>query len=247
MNIPVDLNSILKNGITIKSSGSSGIPKDFFQPPDKIKKSSEIANEVQKINRKSKIYTCCKLTHAGGLLAQTIPGLMIGAKVDIEPFNAYEFTKKINNYTHSHITPLHAKAIMMTKLFKNLDLSGITLTCGAEPITWDIIESFVSKKCNFIVNWGMSEVGPIAINKEFKNIEEVNYVKSINDSNVTIMGSNIWCDYKILDDGELSVKGDICIHEDWYNTKDIVLFSNGYMFYKGRIGTPVNFLNPTKG
>jgi hypothetical protein len=86
---------ILSNGITIHSSGTSGEPNAYFQSPNKIKIANELARDRQQIDKSSKVYTCCKITHAGGLLAQTLPALEIGAEVDIEDFNAYAFVRKI--------------------------------------------------------------------------------------------------------------------------------------------------------
>jgi acyl-coenzyme A synthetase/AMP-(fatty) acid ligase len=242
----MDFQEILFNGITINSSGSTGVSKPFWQSPAKIKRANQVAREVQGIKKDSKIYTVCKLAHAGGLFTQTLPAFELGAIVDIEPFNAYNFVKKIKHYTHSHVTPLHVKAIMMTKGFANLDLTGITITCGAEPVTWDIIEAFVDKGCKFIVNWGMSEIGPIAINHTFTSLDEVKAVKNICPENATLMGSNKQCEYKI-ENGELVVRGDICIYDDWYYTKDTVVEKEGFLFYTGRTNKEVDFDNPIKG
>jgi len=241
-----DFRQILSNGIVIHSSGTSGSPKSYFQSPLKIKTANEVALNRQQISKSSKVYTCCKLTHAGGLLAQTLPALEIGAEVDIEDFNAYSFVRKIKNYTHSHITPLHAKAIMMTKGFRNLDLTGVWITCGADPITWDIIESFVSKGARFLANWGMSEVGPIAINTLFDSMDKVFYYKSLCPSNATILGDIASCDFKITD-RELWVRGNISIYEDWYATKDLVVNNQGILFYQGRTNKEIDLWNPMKG
>jgi acyl-CoA synthetase (AMP-forming)/AMP-acid ligase II len=242
----IDYKFILENGITISSSGTSGIRKEYFQTPEKIKAANRVAVEAQKISKNSRIYTCCKTTHAGGLLAQTLPALSIGATVDIEKFSAYDFVRKVKNYTHTHITPLHAKAIMMTKGFKEINLKGIRITCGADPVTWDVIESFVSRGAIFITNWGMSEIGPIAINTVFDTLDKVLEYKSKAPSNATILGDNFYCDYKIVD-SELAVKGDICIYNNWYFTKDKVELKNNILFYKGRTNVEVDFFSPKKG
>jgi acyl-CoA synthetase (AMP-forming)/AMP-acid ligase II len=243
----LDYKKILSEGTYLKSSGTSGDPKEFFQSPQKLLAASQIAIKVQGITSSSKIYTCCKITHAGGLLAQTLPGLIVGATVNVEVFNAYEFVKQITQYTHSHITPLHAKAIMLTKNFQNLNLTGVTITCGADPVTWDIIESFVEKGCTFIVNWGMSEIGPMAINSTFTSIEQVLEEKRNAPSNSTILGSNSYCDFKIIDN-ELYVRGDICIYDDWYATGDTVIQnSNGTLYYTGRKNLAVDLNVPKKG
>jgi acyl-coenzyme A synthetase/AMP-(fatty) acid ligase len=243
---PSDILSILSHELVIWSSGSTGESKPYIQPTEKVYAASKVAIEVQGLTKDSKIYTVMKLDHAGGLLGQTIPGAIVGASNDLEPFNAYEWIKKINNYTHSHITPAHALAIMKTKGFWNLNLNGITITCGSEPVTWNIIEAFVGLGCKFIVNWGMSEIGPIAISHTFESMEEVRRVKSICPIQATLMGSNKYCDYKI-EDGELVVKGDICIYDDWYHTKDKVVEIDGILFYLGRTNKEVDFEHPVKG
>ena len=85
------LAQILRKGIELKSSGTTGPKKKIYQSPEKLKSANKIARECQKISSKSKIYTICKMEHAAGLLAQTVPALSIGADVDIEKFSAYKF------------------------------------------------------------------------------------------------------------------------------------------------------------
>jgi acyl-CoA synthetase (AMP-forming)/AMP-acid ligase II len=241
----LDYQEILTNGIVIHSSGTTNQPKSYFQAPAKIKTANEVARLRQNITETSKIYTCCKLTHAGGLLAQTLPALEIGAEVDVENFNAYAFVNKITNYTHTHITPLHAKAIMMTKGFHTLDLTGVWVTCGADPVTWNIIESFVNKGAKFLANWGMSEVGPIAINTLFDSIEKVMYYKSLCPTNATILGDVASCDIKLVNN-ELFVNGNISIYDDWYATKDKVVIIQDVLFYQGRTNKEIDLWNPIK-
>ena len=221
---------ILKNGIELSSSGTTGSPKKIYQSPSKLKNSNKVARECQKISSKSKIYTVCKMQHAGGLLAQTLPAFEVGADIDIEEFNAYKFCKKITNYTHTHLTPNHAKAIRLTKSFKNIDLNGIWVTCGSEPVEWDLIIDFVKKGCNFMVNWGMTEIGPCAINTVFKNLESVLDYKE-RSINGTLIGDKTYCDTKIRNN-KLYVKGSISVFNDkWFDTKDIVALNKNNEFY----------------
>ena len=221
---------ILKNGIELSSSGTTGSPKKIYQSPSKLKNANKVARECQKISSKSKIYTVCKMQHAGGLLAQTLPAFEVGADIDIEEFNAYKFCKKITNYTHTHLTPNHAKAIRLTKSFKNIDLNGIWVTCGSEPVEWDLIIDFVKKGCNFMVNWGMTEIGPCAINTVFKNLESVLDYKE-RAINGTLIGDKTYCDTKIRNN-KLYVKGSISVFNDkWFDTKDIVALNKNKEFY----------------
>ena len=217
----------------LKTSGTTGKQKEIHQPAKKLKAANSVARYTQQITESSKVYTVCKMTHAGGALAQTLPAQEIGAKVDIVDFNAYDFVKNVTNYTHTHITPKHAKAIMGTKGFWDLDMSDVWVTCGSDPVTWDIIEAFVGRGATFMTNWGMTEVGPCAINTVFDNIEKVNEYKSDCHNAGTLMGDNIWCDYKIVND-ELCVRGDICVYDGWFKTGDWVDIIDGKFYYFGR-------------
>ena len=225
----MNLTKILSDGCTIATSGTTGIPKEIIQSPTKLKAADEIAIKCQEITPDSKIYTICKLDHAGGLLAQTLPAVRIGAEVTVEPFNAFRFCREIKKYSHTHITPGHARLIMRTKGFKDLDMSGVWVTCGSDPIDWNIIESFVERGATFMANWGMTEVGPCAINHVFRTIEDVQEVKDEN----TILGTNEYCETKIIDN-ELYVRGDICVYDDWFATGDLVELKGDVLYYLNR-------------
>ncbi len=230
------LDEILKKGIELNSSGTTGPKKKIFQSPSKLKFANTVARDCQKITSKSKIYTVCKIEHAGGLLAQTLPAYEIGASIDIENFNAYKFCKKIHAYTHTHLTPNHAKAIQLTKSFKKLDLNGIWITCGSEPVEWELIINFIKKGCIFMVNWGMTEIGPCAINTVFKDLDTVLEFKK-RALNGTLMGNRTYCETKIISN-RLHVKGKISVFGNkWFDTKDIVSVNKKNEFYiQGRSG-----------
>lgn len=230
----IDYNSWLSNGGVLQSSGTTGTPKLIEQTAAKIQAANRVAIDAQQITRSSRIYTVCKTTHAGGLLAQTLPGYSIGADVVVEDFNAYRFIREIHKYTHTHLTPDHARAIMLTKGFKNLDLKGIWVTCGSDSVTWDIIQAFVERGATFMANWGMTEIGPVAINAIYRNLEEVFYAQE-RATQGSILGNTYYCKYKIVNN-TLHVSGDISVYGDtWYNTQDLVHKNLlGELFYTGR-------------
>ena len=86
----------------------------------------------------------------------------------------------------------------------------------------------------------------MAITHTFENMEEVQRIKEICPSNATILGTNKHCEYKIENE-ELVVKGDICIFDDWYYTKDKVIEIDGILFYTGRTNVEVDFNDLKKG
>jgi acyl-CoA synthetase (AMP-forming)/AMP-acid ligase II len=230
----MELKSILSNGIELESSGTTGTPKKIFQTPEKLRAANRAAIDSQKLTKNSRVYTVCKMKHAGGLLAQTLPAYSLGADVVIEDFNAYRWVKEIYKYTHSHLTPNHCNAVMGTKDFWNLDLNGVWITCGSDPITWDIIEAFVNQGATFMTNWGMTEIGPCAINTVFDSIEIVTSYKEYQLDGMTLLGDTAYCDWKVQDE-ELFVKGDICVYDDWFATGDLVATNYpGDLYYARR-------------
>lgn len=240
---------VIDKGITIKTSGSSGIPKEIYQPPDKIWADARNAIEVQEITKNSSVYTCLSLERAGGLFAQSIPALLSGAELTVEPFSPYQYVRVADKYTHTHLTPKQAKAVMLTKGFKTLNLKGKTFLIGSEPVTWDIIDAFVEKGATVITIWGMTEIGVNAILHKFKSVFDVIAAKTKAPDNSTILGNISYCDWKVDENNCLWVKGDISVYDDWFNTKDEVIVDDewGWLWYTGRQGTPVDFNNPRKG
>jgi hypothetical protein len=72
----------------------------------------------------------------------------------------------------------------------------------------------------------MSEVGPNAINKTF--VDEA-------PEQDGIMGDTFYCDTTIGPDGQLYIKGDICIHgNNWFATADVVREENNSYYYVKR-------------
>ncbi len=239
--------NIIQNGVNIYSSGTSGPPKQIFQTPTKILADAKYACNTQDIDSSSYIYTCLNLEKAGGLFAQTIPGLLAGAKIDLEKFNPYRYVKVADKYTHTHLTPKQAKGVIATKGFQQLDLTNKTFLIGSEPVTFDIIEAFVNTGATVITIWGMTEIGVNAIMHKFTNLFDVNSAKNLAPKKSTVLGNIFNCKYKVDDRNCLWVKGNNSVYSDWYNTKDTVVEDNGWLWYTGRDGTPVDFNKPRKG
>jgi acyl-CoA synthetase (AMP-forming)/AMP-acid ligase II len=224
----------LANGFELQSSGTTGAPKRIFQTPAKLQAANKAAVDAQNITAQSRVLTVCRMTHAGGLLAQTLPAWSVQAHVEVKPFNAFTFCRDIYGYTHTHLTPMHCKLLMQTKNFRTLDLGGVFVACGSENVTFDIIEAFVERGAVFMCNWGMTEIGPITINTVFDTLDKVKQYREQALADGSLLGDRYYCEYKIID-GELWVRGDVCVYEDWFNTHDLVaLNEQGAMYHLGR-------------
>tara|TARA_R110000868_G_scaffold46871_1_gene154453 strand:- start:101 stop:790 length:690 start_codon:yes stop_codon:yes gene_type:complete len=220
------LKDTLEKDCVLYTSGTTGPKRSVVQPHNKLLASNSVAREVQNINNQSRILTVCDLKHAGGMLAQTLPAYEVGAHVHVQKFSAFSWVKQITDYTHSHLTPNMARAVIKTKTFGSLNLAGITIMCGSDRVHSSIIQSFIDRGATFIANWGMTEVGPVAINSTFNPGDTATTTESI-------MGNQMYCDTKIVD-GELYVKGDICVYDDWYPTGDLVQYTSNIYYYLGR-------------
>ncbi len=229
-----DWKALLSQGFELQSSGTTGAAKMLFQPPEKLAAANAVAQEVQGITRHSRVLTVCRMSHAGGMLAQTLPALSAGAYVKIQPFNAYRFWHDIQGFTHTHLTPGHCEMLMNTRTFADVDLNSLFITCGSNNVSFEIIEAFVRRGAVFMCNWGMTEIGPVAINTIFDSLDKLEHYRQQAPDSGSLMGDCYYCDYKI-ENGCLHVKGAICIYPDWFNTQDrVAINSEGAMYHLGR-------------
>lgn len=224
----------MQDGFELKSSGTTGAPKIIFQTPEKLHAANKVALVAQNITAQSRVLTVCRMSHAGGLLAQTLPAWSVGAIVEIKPFNAFTFARDIKGFTHTHLTPTHCELLRQTKNFNRLDLNGVFVACGSDSVTFEIIEAFVERGAIFMCNWGMTEIGPITINTVFDSLAKVKHYRQQALVEGTLMGDRYYCEHKIVED-ELWVRGDVCVHHDWFNTHDrVALNVQGAMYHLGR-------------
>jgi acyl-CoA synthetase (AMP-forming)/AMP-acid ligase II len=228
----IDFDEIYKNGVSITSSGTTGPPKKIFRTSKNLKESVAVAIEAQKLSKNSKVLTVTRMTHAGGLLTQSLPAHVLGAELKIQNFNAFSFLKDFKDYTHTFLTPAHMHALMMTKGFQDCCLKGKWILGGSDIVSWEMIREFVKKGATVQPNWGMSEVGPITINTVFESIDKVDHYQKMLKSSI-ILGDQVYCDTKI-ENGILYVKGPTCYKEGWLKTYDKVNKINQCFVFKGR-------------
>ena len=220
----MNLDSILEHGCQISSSGTTGYPKTIFRTPENLQSCIDSAIKGQSLTKNSSVYTVTRMTHAGGLLLQTLPAHTLGCTIEIEKFNAYTFLKHFKRHTHTFIAPAMCEAVIRTKSFKTQDLTGKFVAMGSDPIPAHHIQAFIDRGATVLANWGMSEIGPWVINKLYKLGDTV-------DDN--ILGNRFWTEYKVKED-ELYVKGPMCIYDDWLPTGDLVQQQGADLYYVRR-------------
>ena len=216
---------IMNDGTYISSSGTTGTPKTVFRSSANLEDCATEAMKRQSITSQSKILTVTRMTHAGGLILQTLPAYLAGAEYKVTSFNPYSFLEEFKNYTHTFLTPKHIEALMKTKSFWKYDFQGKFIAMGSDKVPSEHINSCTSRGATVLANWGMSEIGPCVINKL--------YEPYCFEAEENVLGDYKACEYKI-ENNLLHVKSDMCVHEGWFNTNDIVEDIDGTLYYRGR-------------
>lgn len=216
-------------GIYLFSSGSTGKRKPIFLSEEMILSNASNAIECQTIDEYDNILTVCSLNHTGGLNAQTIPGLLVGAHVIVEEFNAFNFFKKLQQHqiTLTHLIPLHIDALVKVKNKTKLDHLRLVVA-GSDCVYPAHIKFWLELDTEFMINYGMTEAGPIILNHTFNKNSDL----SVYNYGV-VLGNTAWCEYKIID-GELFLKGKSINTNDWLATGDCVQQQDDWLLYQGR-------------
>lgn len=222
----MNLDTILCEGVFVTSSGTTGVAKNIYRTPKNLAACIEVATQAQDITQSSKVLTVTRMTHAGGLLLQTLPAHNVKADYTITKFNPYSFIKQLKEHSHTFITPSMVESLSKTKDFQSADFTDKFVSMGSDPIPAEHVNWFTERGATVLCNWGMSEVGPCAINKRFEPYEKCN--------NDNIVGDKYWCDTEIVGN-QLFVSENICVYSGWFATRDVVYEKEGTLYYKGRM------------
>jgi long-subunit acyl-CoA synthetase (AMP-forming) len=167
------------------------------------------------------------LRHTGGINAHTIPGLLAGAYINIIEPHWLMLSKIINNLeiTHIHITP---RISCFLEKIRNFNVNLEVVMCGSDCVTKSSVEFWIKRSKKFIINYGLTEAGPIIINHTF----DINSDLSIFDKG-TPLGTKCWVEYKI-ENRELFLRGSTIHKNGWLATDDCVDIDSNWFIYKGR-------------
>lgn len=216
------------------SSGSTGqkrIPKIISE--SMLLSNIKNVTKIQNLTYTSKVLTVCSLNHTGGINTQSIPGLMCGAHIITDNFNAFNYSSKLkqHNITHSHLLPAYVEALIKNnnKLPNNLELIMI----GADCVLQHHIKYMLDQQIAVMQLYGLTEAGPPAIYHLWNINDDTSVLSSVNETEQVFLGSKCLCDFKIINN-ELFLKGDIIASDDWLATGDCVQLKNEWFMYQGR-------------
>ena len=213
-------------GIYLYTSGSTaGKRKPIFLSESMLINNARVANDCQGIISDDIVYNVCSMNHTGGLNVQVIPGLLVGATIIIEDFEPFTFNKRLNETgaTLTHLVP------KMMNALRKVDKNNLRLVAaGSDCVSRENVKFWLDKDVPFMLNYGMTEAGPVIINHIFKSQDEL----TVFDKGVPL-GDQIHSGF-ILQDSELSLSGKSIHREGWLLTGDCVEYKDGWFFYNGR-------------
>jgi non-ribosomal peptide synthetase component E (peptide arylation enzyme) len=225
--VPFD-NSVDEFSLVLWSSGSSGTRKPIVLTEVMLLSNADNAIECNGITAKDVVYTVCSMRHTGGINAQSLPALLAGAHVVVEPFNAFTFFNRINEIgaTITHVVP------RMIEVLRKVERKGAptlkTVMCGSDCISADDVRYFTHLDCDFILNYGLTEAGPIIINHRFKLGDDLSIFKY-----GVPLGTKAWCRTALIG-SQLALLGD-CVQDGSLLTGDCVYMRNEWYIYRGRV------------
>lgn len=216
--------------ITLYSSGSTTqFKKSIVLSEKMLMSNAENSIQAHNITSDDKILTVCSTNHTGGINAQTIPALVAGAHVIVkDKFEPYKFWNDIfeHNITITHLVPRMMDTLIRRHGSRESPLRLVT--CGSDCIKKEYVSWWQNCRVPFMINYGMTEAGPIIINHKFNPDDDL----SIFDFGVPL-GTQRWCDVNIID-GELWLKGNAVVGDGWLRTDDCVEQYKEWLIYKGR-------------
>jgi long-subunit acyl-CoA synthetase (AMP-forming) len=176
------------------------------------------------------VYTVCSMRHTGGINAQTIAALLCGAHVVVEAFNPYKFFVRCSDLgaTISHLTPRMIDALIGVKNQTKTRLSVIT--CGSDCVSRHHVEYITGMNIDFILNYGLTQGGPILINHRFTAASDL----SIFDKSGVPLGTIAWCEILFIG-ANMYIKGPAVSGDEWLITGDCVYRHEDWYIYRGRL------------
>lgn len=214
--------------LVLWSSGSSGVRKPIVLTDKMLCANADNAIQCNGITHEDVVYTVCSMRHTGGINAQSLPALLAGAHVIVEPFNAFTFFRRIVEIgaTITHIVPRMMKALRGVSDVLTPTLR--TVMCGSDCVERWHVEFFIERGCDYIINYGLTEAGPIIINHRFKPGDDT----SIFERGVPL-GTVAWCEL-VFAGSQLGLIGD-CVMGGSVLTGDCVYKNGDWYIYRGRL------------
>jgi fatty-acyl-CoA synthase len=149
------------------TSGTSGRPKGALHTAAQMHANAEAAIAVQAIDHRTRTLAVLPLFHVGGLCIQTLPTLLAGGVVRLQPrFDAEAWFDDVAHWrpSTSLLVPATMQMLVTHPRWTQADLSSLRfVNSGSSVVSLALIEAFHARGVPVAQVYGSTETGPVSI------------------------------------------------------------------------------------
>jgi fatty-acyl-CoA synthase len=149
------------------TSGTTGRPKGAMLGRAALHANAENARRIFALTPDDHVLTVLPLFHVGGLNIQTVPALLAGARVTLQPkFDPDAFFDAVERLrpTLTLLVPAVMGALLRHPRWASADLASLrAIGAGSSEVPLPLIEAFHARGIPVQQVYGMTETSPIAI------------------------------------------------------------------------------------
>lgn len=165
--VPVQVGSAEDPALLCYTSGASGRAKGALHTQSALLANAALSHDMHAMTADDHVLTALPLFHVGGLCIQTLPALLIGARVTmIARFAPGPCLAMIETArpTLSVQVPATLSALLADPGWAGADLSSLrAITTGSTDVPPPLIDAVQARGVPVIQIWGATETGPMAI------------------------------------------------------------------------------------
>ena len=149
------------------TSGASGRPKGALHGQTALLANAALAHDMHAMTAADHVLTVLPLFHVGGMCIQTLPALLIGARVTLmarfDPGACLDLIETARP-TLTVQVPATMAALLAHPRWAQADLSSLrAITTGSTDVPVPMIDAVQGRGVPMIQIWGATETGPMAI------------------------------------------------------------------------------------
>ena len=153
--------------LLVYTSGTTGQPKGAMHTRAGMEANAAAAIAAQALDARSRVLSVLPLFHVGGLCIQTLPALVVGAKVLLHPrFDTDAWFDAVAQWrpTTTLLVPAVMRALIEHPRWPGADLSSLAfVNSGSQIVPRALIDAFHARGVPVCQVYGATETGPVSI------------------------------------------------------------------------------------
>jgi len=163
--------------LLVYTSGTTGLPKGAVHSQAGLLANAKASDEAHEFKPTDIVLSTLPMFHVGGLCIQTLPALLAGASVHLQPgFDASAWLKGISQGalvqrpTLSLLVPATMRAILDHAQWPSVDLQSLRgIMAGSSTLPEAYLEKFHQRGVSVGQIYGTTETGPVSVILKFQD------------------------------------------------------------------------------